>query len=146
MHESRRRVRMRKNTQIIQEAILKIFDEMSSRLTVRQIFYALTVRGNIPKTENGYRKVQYQLKQMRMDGTIHFGWIADNTRWQIKPTSYYNLNTALNSWQEVYRRDLWSQQPIYCEIRVEKDALAGVISPITTEWDVPLMVSAGSHR
>jgi hypothetical protein len=44
---------------------------------------------------------------------------------------------------QYYRRDLWAEQDSYIEIWLEKDALAGVVSPITTEFDVPLMVSRG---
>ena len=80
---------------------------------------------------------------MRETGLIPYGWIADNTRWQIKPNTDPSLEDALNYWQHSYRRDLWIDQPDYVEIWVEKDALAGVISPITVEYDVPLYVSRG---
>ncbi len=127
----------------IQKASLQIFDELRPRLTVRQIYYALTVRGVIAKTEAGYRQTCYQLGKMREQGLIPYGWIADNTRWQIKPNTHQSLEDALAHWQGEYRRDLWINQPDYVEIWVEKDALAGVISPITTEHDVALYVCRG---
>jgi len=127
----------------IQQAIQQIFDELKPRLTVRQIYYALTVKGVIPKTESGYRQTCYQLGKMRELGLIPYGWIADNTRWQIKPLTDRNLEDALARWQGAYRRDLWIDQPDYVEIWVEKDALAGVINPITIEYDVPLYVCRG---
>ena len=136
-------VKLRKSTQLIQAEILKIFLEMKPRLTVRQIYYALTVRGVVPKTENGYRQTCYQLKVMREQGLIQHGWIADNTRYHIKPMTDTSLEFALDRWQAEYRRDLWVNQPDYVEIWVEKDALAGVISPITREYDVPLFVARG---
>src|SRR5262245_10337357 len=56
--------------------------------TVRQVFYALTVRGVIAKAEIEYqRTVVRLLGEMREAGTIPFAWIADNTRWQRKPTT-----------------------------------------------------------
>lgn len=128
---------------IIQDVINEIFLEMKPRLTVRQIYYALTVRGIVPKTENGYRKTCYQLKMMRERGMIPHGWIADNTRWQIKPDTNSSLSAALQRWQASYRRDQWANQDVYVEIWVEKDALAGVISPITEKYDVPLFVARG---
>jgi hypothetical protein len=127
----------------IQEAINQIFREMEPRLTVRQIYYALTVRGVVPKTENGYRQTCYQLKIMRERNLIPHGWIADNTRYQIKPETDSSLSSALDRWQAAYRRDLWANQDVYVEIWVEKDALAGVISPVTEEYDVPLFVARG---
>lgn len=126
-----------------QQAILDIFNEMQSQLTIRQIYYALTVRGAIPKTEAGYRQTCYHLKQMRLNSQIPYGWIADNTRWYIKPNSHGDLSEALELWQSSYRKDLWASQNVYVEIWVEKDALAGVISPVTREFDVPLYVVRG---
>lgn len=132
-----------KKSQIIQNAIYSFMEGSESRVTVRQVYYMMTVRGVIPKTEAGYRQVCYQLKNMRLSSRIPFGWIADNTRWSIKPKTYSGLEAALNFWQDAYRRDLWLQQPVYVEIWVEKDALAGVISDITRKYDVPLMVVRG---
>jgi hypothetical protein len=133
----------RNNSLKIQKAVLGIFEDLKPRLTVRQIYYALTVKGVIPKTEGGYRQTCYQLGKMRELEIIPYGWIADNTRWQIKPRTDRSLEDALARWQSAYRRDLWDNQPDYVEIWVEKDALAGVISPITVEYDVPLYVCRG---
>jgi hypothetical protein len=124
-------------------AILDYFEEMKPRLTVRQIYYALTVRNIIEKTRNGYKQVCYHLRVMRKKGIIPYGWIADNTRYQLKPTTYKTLEDAINFWHQNYRRDLWAQQDTYVEIWVEKDALARVISPITMKYDVALMVVRG---
>src|SRR5262249_34132114 len=37
----------------------------------------------------------------------------------------------------------WDSADAYCEIWLEKDALSGVIYPITSMYDVPLMVARG---
>jgi hypothetical protein len=42
-----------------------------------------------------------------------------------------------------YRKDLWARADTYVEIWLEKDALSGVIFPITSRYDVPLMVARG---
>lgn len=133
----------RNKSQKIQKVILEIFADLKPRLTVRQIYYSLTVKGVIPKTEAGYRQTCYQLAKMRESEIIPYGWISDNTRWQIKPRTHGSLEDALASWQGTYRRDMWMNQPDYVEIWVEKDALAGVISPISIEYDVPLYVCRG---
>jgi hypothetical protein len=138
-----RKYNTRSKTTDIWLEILVVFKEMQPRLTVRQIFDALTVRGIVPKTESGYRTTCYHLGIMRQQGIIPFSWIADNTRWQIKPETDRNLEDALARWQSSFRTDLWLDQPDYVEIWIEKDALAGVISPITEEYDVPLYVSRG---
>ncbi|MBP0639576.1 hypothetical protein [Cupriavidus sp. AcVe19-6a] len=111
--------------------------------TVRQAFYQATVAGIIDKTEAGYLKVQRLLVEMRRDGWLSHDWIVDNTRWQRKPATYRSLESALQDVAEFYRRDLWADADAYVEIWLEKDALAGVVLPVTERYDVPLMVARG---
>ncbi len=112
-------------------------------MTVRQVFYQATVRGIIEKTEAGYTKVQTDLVLMRRSGKLPYGWLADNTRWQRKPITYTSIEHALNATAQLYRKSLWSDAANYVEVWLEKDALAGVIDPITWAYDVPLMVARG---
>ena len=111
---------------------------------MRQVFYALTVKGAIAKTETEYQRTVIRLLvEMRERGEIPFEWIADNTRWQRKPSSFTGLEACLNSCATNYRRDLWAAMPVYVEIWCEKDALAGVLMEETKVYDVPLMVARG---
>jgi hypothetical protein len=112
--------------------------------TVRQVFYRLTVAGVIAKAEVEYqRTVVRLLGEMREAGQIPFAWIADNTRWQRKPTSFTGIESCLNSTASFYRRNLWAAMPVYVEVWCEKDALAGVLMKETEIYDVPLMVAKG---
>jgi hypothetical protein len=118
--------------------------EESNPQTVRQVYYALTVKGAIAKTETEYqRTVVRLLVEMRERGDIPFEWIADNTRWQRKPSSFTGIEACLKATAESYRRNLWAAMPIYVEVWCEKDALAGVIMEETKVYDVPLMVAKG---
>jgi hypothetical protein len=118
--------------------------EADNPQTVRQVFYALTVRGAIKKVETEYhRTVVRLLVEMREAGDIPFEWIADNTRWMRKPTTFVGLDACLRNTANFYRRDLWASMPIYCEVWCEKDALAGVLIEETEPYDVPLMVARG---
>ncbi|MEO8391503.1 MAG: hypothetical protein ABI700_00785 [Chloroflexota bacterium] len=112
-------------------------------MTVRQMFYRMSSASEVEKTENGYRRVQRCLLEMRRAGAIPYDWIADNTRWQRKPKTYGSLIAAADFWARNYRRALWEEQPIYVEIWIEKDALAGVFYDVTEEYDVPLYVTRG---
>jgi hypothetical protein len=112
-------------------------------MTVRQAFYQATVRGIVEKSEAGYSKVQTDLTVMRRSGDLPYGWLADNTRWQRKPRSFGGIDEALQNCARFYRKDLWRQADAYVEIWLEKDALSGVILPVTAEYDVPLMVARG---
>jgi hypothetical protein len=112
--------------------------------TVRQVFYALTVRGAIAKEEKEYHgTVVRLLTEMRERGEIDFGWIADNTRWMRKPSTFTGPGRCLEIAAQAYRRDLWESSPVYVEVWCEKDALAGVLIEETEPYDVPLMVARG---
>ena len=111
--------------------------------TVRGVFYQATILGIIDKAENEYKAVQRNLADMRKAGDLPFDWIADSTRWMRKPRTYSGLEAALRSSWKFYRRSIWHDQTDYVEIWMEKDALAGVVYPVTEKWDVPLMVTRG---
>ena len=100
-------------------------------MTVRQVFYQATVRGLVEKAESGYGKVQADLTVMRRARELPYDWLADNTRWQRKPRTFDSVEDALQHTAEFYRKSLWADADCYAEIWLEKDALAGVIYPVT---------------
>jgi hypothetical protein len=127
----------------IRDAIRDVLEQDHPQ-TVRQVFYALTVRGVIKKAEIEYhRTVIRLLVDMREAGEIPFDWVADNTRWMRKPATFVGLDSCLKNTAKAYRRDLWAARPVYVEIWCEKDALAGVLIEETEPYDVPLMVARG---
>jgi hypothetical protein len=111
---------------------------------VRQIFYLAVTAALIGKTEQEYKNTIVRLLGlMRKTGELPYGWLADNTRWMRKPQTHGSLEEALRETAAFYRRNIWRQQPAYVEIWLEKDALSGVLSEVTYQWDVPLMVTRG---
>ena len=124
------------------EALLDIIDD-GKPMTVRQVFYQATVHGLVEKAETGYAKVQTDLTLLRRVGDLPYHWLADNTRWQRKPRTFNSIEAALKETAAFYRKDLWADADAYVEIWLEKDALAGVIYPITSKYVVPLMVARG---
>ena len=83
--------RLQRRSRELWQAIYQEFDEQGYPMTVRQMFYRMEVKGMVPKSEAGYRKVQYALLKMRQAGAIPYAWIADNTRWVRKNVSYHNM-------------------------------------------------------
>lgn len=126
----------------IREAVEDLQSEYDI-MTVRQVFYALTVRGIVAKTEAGYRQVQRQILLMRREDELPWSFIADGTRWQRKPSSWTSQEDYLRSVARSYRRNLWQRQNVRVEVWLEKDALASVVMQATEPWDVALMVSRG---
>jgi len=135
--------RLQRKSRELWKAIRWEFEEQPPPMTVRQMFYRMSAQRFVPKTEGGYRQVQYALTAMRQQRAIPYDWLADNTRWVRKPRTYSSLSDMLRESQELYRRALWDEQDAYVEIWLEKDALAGVIYPVTERWDVPLYVTRG---
>ena len=111
--------------------------------SVRGIYYQASVRGIVDKTESGYTKVQTDLADMRRAKVLPYDWITDSTRWQRKPRTFNGVQAALENTAALYRKSLWADAKCYVEVWLEKDALAGVILPVTAEFDVPLMVARG---
>jgi hypothetical protein len=114
-------------------------------VTVRGLYYQAEVAGlpGIDKTEAGYKKVQRQVLDLRRAGRLAYDDIADATRWMRKPRSYDSIEDVLAATARLYRRNLWRDNAAYAEIWCEKDALAGVIYRVTSEYDVALMVARG---
>jgi hypothetical protein len=127
----------------IREAILDGLVERYDRMTVRQVFYQLEVKGVVQKTEGGYRQVQAQVLAMRRQGLLDWDFITDGTRWQRKPDTWNSSTEYIQSIARSYRWNLWASQKSRIEIWLEKDALADIVTDTTTAWDVSLMVSRG---
>jgi len=112
--------------------------ERYERMTVRQVFYALEVRGVVEKTEGGYRQVQAQVLKMRREGLLSWEFITDGTRWMRRPQTWDSVDDAMAHMAHTYRRDLWRSQGTRIEIWLEKDALADVITDVTSKGKMTL--------
>jgi hypothetical protein len=114
-------------------------------VTVRGLYYQAEVASvpGIGKTESGYNKVQSQVLRLRREGRMPYRCIADATRYMRKPRTFDGWEEALRRTAQLYRKSLWADNFEQVEIWVEKSALAGVIYPVTSEYDVPLMPTGG---
>jgi hypothetical protein len=100
-------------------------------MTVRQVFYQLVVRGAVDKTEEQYQGTVIRLMtDMRLNGSLPYDWVVDESRRVRITKTYDNIEHALEQTAKFYRRSALEQSPDYIEVWVEKDALAGVM------WDV----------
>jgi hypothetical protein len=122
------------------EAILRDDNPM----TVRQVFYQLVARGQIEKTEAEYQQTVIRLlTDMRIDGTISFAWIVDETRRRRQTQTYNNIADAAKDTAQFYRRSALRECEDYLEIWVEKDALSAIVWDVASDYDVPVLVSRG---
>jgi hypothetical protein len=127
----------------IKQAIIKVI-KADRPMTVRQVFYQLVTRGVIEKTEAQYQQTVIRLMtEMRLDGSLPYSWVVDESRRMRITRTFDNIQDALAHTAKFYRRSALQQSDDYLEIWVEKDALAGVMWDPASEYDVPLMVSRG---
>jgi hypothetical protein len=141
-HTGKRKVRTAAETAQMEEAVEDILYRYHPQI-VRQIYYQMTVRKLVEKTENGYRQVLDLTVDMRKRGRIPYEFIVDNTRSVAKPLTFDRPHDVLTMMVESYRKALWNGRPSRLQVWLEKDALASVIEPITDKFDVPLFVARG---
>ncbi len=113
--------------------------------SVRHLYYAATVAKvpGIDKDDKGYAKVQRLILELRRTRDIAYDLVVDSTRWMRKATSYNSMDDALAATAALYRRNLWTTSSYRVEVWAESDSIASTIYPVTSKWDVPLMVTRG---
>jgi hypothetical protein len=112
-------------------------------VTLRGVYYRVMSAGVVPKTEQAYKQIGRRLLALRRAELVRYSHITDGTRWVFRPTTWSRLDRMLADAAASYRRALWDNQGVEVHIFVEKDAIVGVVDPITDEWDVPLGVLRG---
>ncbi len=112
--------------------------------TVRGNMYLVVSAGWLPDTDDkSYDAIQRLLVYLRKAGVIPMAppagpWIVDNVRGTIKPSSWSGLDDYAEVIAHAYRLNFWSRLPEYVEVIVEKDTVAGKLSAVTRQFDVPL--------
>lgn len=138
----KRRRRTNAELEVIDDALVAAVAE-EHPVTVRGAYYRLVSIGVVDKTEAGYDLVQRELLKLRRSGRVPYWWVTDGTRWVRQPRTYTSLDDMLTEAASTYRRDIWSTSVDAVWMFSEKDAISGVIWPITEAWDVPLGVLRG---
>ena len=127
-------------------------DEMSTRrrvvieiiedehpATVRQVYYQADVRKLVGKSDGDYDKIQSLLTDLRRSGDVPYEWIIDEGRRVRLPYTVEGIPEALNDTRRQHRKDPWQSAPDYIQVWIEKNALLGVVQPVTDEYAVPLL-------
>lgn len=125
------------------DAILTSYAKEGLRLTLRQLYYQFVAHHALPNTERSYKNLGELVSKARLAGLLDWEAIEDRVRqpqearhWS-SPAEFADLAVA------AYRLPRWEGQDHYAELWVEKDALAGVLSPLAREYHVTLMVNRG---
>lgn len=128
------------------EKIKEIVEEFQSqgyKMTLRQLYYQLVSRDIIANSQKEYAKLSTLLTDARMYGLIDWDFIEDRIRVPKINSEWNGIESIVDSAINSYRRPRWAGQDNYVEVWVEKDALSGVLLPITEKYHVNLMVNRG---
>jgi hypothetical protein len=129
----------------LQEIGLVLICAEEEPLTVRRAFYRAVSAGLYPDTSDRfYDSCGKRILKLRRLGILPYAWITDSTRRRLKPSSWSGLEDYAETVANAYRKDLWQRQEHYVEIFVEKDAMCGVLEPITETYDVCLSPIRGN--
>jgi hypothetical protein len=125
------------------DSIKTILDGEKGQITIRHLYYRLVGEHAIEKTEQAYKGLCSHLSKWRRSGEVQWSAFTDSTRWHIRDETFDGVKDALKNTVENYRRDLWSTQDVYCEVWVEKDAMAGIVADTANSFGVPVFVARG---
>ncbi|MDH3517216.1 MAG: hypothetical protein OEM44_10470 [Nitrosopumilus sp.] len=136
----------RKDTMLLLEKIVVMIDDYERkgyRMTLRQLFYQLVSHDILPNDQKKYKKLSTIIKDARMAGLIDWDVIEDRIRIPTMPSEFENISHLVKAAISSYRRDRWENQEYYVEVWVEKDALSGVLEPVTRKYHIHLLVNRG---
>lgn len=120
-----------------------IIEKYDQRITVRQLYYQLVSAGLIENSRKSYGRMNYILTKARKDGLIDPFVLVDRSKPLLKQPSWSNLPDFVETVKQSYKRSVWDAQREYVEVWIEKDALSGVVKPITDKYDCYLAVGRG---
>ena len=126
------------------QSIIGEYTQKGFVLTLRQLYYQFVARGLLPEnTIKTYNKLGTLINKARLAGIIDWDAIEDRTRNLQYLAHWKNPPHAIDSIRFHYRLSKWDTQPNYCEVWVEKEALAGVMARICNSLDVPYFACRG---
>jgi len=132
-----------KKTLELFDTVNGILAEYDGPLTLRQIFYRLVAIHYRENTQNAYTLLSAQLTKARLTGHIDAERIIDRTRRTLKVATWADLDEYMEVVAKSYRREKWTSQKNIVEVWCEKDAVAGVLEPVTEQFEVVLYPCRG---
>ena len=123
--------------------IIENYQAQGYRLTLRQLYYQFVSKDLIPNSERSYKNLGTAINEGRLAGLIDWDAIEDRVRVPKRSSEWQDIESLVSSALWAYRLPRWKGQDNYVELWVEKDALAGVLQPLATEFHVTLMVNRG---
>jgi hypothetical protein len=112
-------------------------------LTLRQLYYQFVARGLLPNTVKSYEMLGNVVNRGRLAGMLDWNYISDRSRNLVSYDGFRGIPDALDSTANGHSLEKWEEQPSYVEVWVEKEALAGVISRASYEYETAYFACKG---
>ena len=123
--------------------IIKAYQDKGYKLTLRQLYYQLVSNDLISNQTTEYANLSDILTRARMGGFVDWDAIEDRVRIPRKSSEWEDLGGLVDSACSSYRLPRWQDQDYYIELWTEKDAIAGILLPITKKYHITLIVNRG---
>lgn len=123
-----------------------VLDEYAAQgfdLTLRQLFYQFVSRSWLPNTQVKYKWLGGIINDARLAGQIDWSRLVDRTRFLRERPHWRNPAEIIDVCAAQFRIDKWQDQDYRPEVWIEKDALIGVVEPVSQELDVPCFSCRG---
>lgn len=132
----------RSNQKLAREGIAIMTRERP--MTLRALFYRLISAGHLENSNSAYQRLIRVMTAVREAGDVPItGWLVDSVRNTLKPSSWTGLADFGEHVRKLYRKNIWAGMPHHIELFTEKDAIAGTVYPVTSEYDVRLNIIRG---
>lgn len=123
--------------------ILEEYQAQDFKLSLRQAYYQLVARGFIPNTQQSYKSIGNLISNARQAGLVDWGMIEDRNRETNSVNHWENPGEIVRAAARQFRIDKWARQEYHIEVMVEKDALSGVLEPVTRKLDIAITANKG---
>lgn len=137
---------LRKSSLAMIDIVNSVISELASKgfkMTIRQLYYQMVVRGKIENSQKSYDNVVALLTKARLAGLVDWDAIVDRTRDVIRQSSWSNPQQILRTCADSYHEHMWNEQPCFVYAIIEKEALAEIFENLLAPWDVPLLPARG---
>lgn len=124
-------------------SIISEYEPYGLKLTLRQLYYQFVARGLFANDDREYNKLKHILSEGRIAGLISWTAIEDRGRNLMGHETQDSPATAIKKLRDSYKLDLWKDQPMRCEVWIEKQALEGVIASICDTLRVNYFATKG---
>ena len=123
--------------------IIEEYTDQGYELTLRQLYYQFVARDLILNTQRSYKRLGGIVNDARLAGLIDWRTIKDRTREHKHITHWDNPEEIIESCARSFTIDLREDQPVYMEVWVEKEALAGIIERVCRKLDISWFACRG---